>query len=206
MTAPYPPSPWDLRGQMYLSVWRVPRAALPTALPPEVRPIMLGGKGFVGTAWVDYAPEGVLSYRELLAAVLVHRRGRPLVTITHIWVDSAASRDGGRQLWGIPKELADFVLTSGRVACAEAHMAGQRIASAAFRGRRILPGRWPVRFSVAQSRGDRFTVSPVRAAGRPQPGVARWEIEPDGPLGYLSGLRPFLTAGLRDFRTRFGRP
>lgn len=206
MTTPYPPPPWDLRGQMYLSVWRVPRALLPTALPPEVRPIILGGKGFVGTAWVYYGPDGVLSYRELVAAVLVHRRGRPLVSITQIWVDSPVSRDGGKQLWGIPKELAHFTLTIGRVACAEASREGERIASAAFRGRRMLPGRLPARFSVAQSRGDRFTVSPVRASGRLQPGRARWEIEFDSPLGYLSGLRPFLTAGLRDVRIRFGRP
>ena len=37
--------------------------------------------------------------------------GRP-VTITDIWVDSPASVAGGRELWGIPKELCDFSMES----------------------------------------------------------------------------------------------
>ena len=51
----------------------------------------------------------MLSYRELMTTVLVRRGLRVLPTITHIWVDSETSRDGGRALWGIPKGLASFV-------------------------------------------------------------------------------------------------
>ncbi|MEV0129792.1 acetoacetate decarboxylase family protein [Dactylosporangium sp. NPDC050688] len=112
----YPPPPWSLRGRMHVSVWAVPVADLP-ALPLElagaVRVLRLGRRGLVGTAWVDYRPGGDLSYRELLCAVLTRAGWRPRVTITHIWVDSVASRDGGRALWGIPKDLADLTLPAG---------------------------------------------------------------------------------------------
>src|SRR5690348_12388115 len=107
----YPPSPWSLRGRMHVSVWAVPVAdvpALPASLSGAVRVVRLFGRAFIGTAWVDYQPGGDLSYHELLSAVLTRAGWRPRVTITHIWVDSVASRDGGRALWGIPKDLAVF--------------------------------------------------------------------------------------------------
>ncbi|MGN9911553.1 acetoacetate decarboxylase family protein [Phytohabitans sp. LJ34] len=191
----YPPEPWHLRGQMYVSLWMVPRAALPP--PPQARPLTVAGRGFVGTAWVDYGPGGVLEYRELLSAVLVRRAARPLVSIVDIWVDSPASRDGGRELWGIPKELAELDFTETRARAggiAEAHLAT---------GRR-LPGRWPTRFSVIQELAGRAKVSPVRARAAVRLAKATWQVAPAGPLAYLAGRRPLLTLALRDFDMVFG--
>ncbi|MFC0527607.1 acetoacetate decarboxylase family protein [Phytohabitans kaempferiae] len=211
MSASYPPEPWRLRGQMYVSLWSVPRAQLPP-LPPAVRPLTLAGRALVGTAWVDYGPGGVLEYRELLSAVLVRRAARPLVTITDIWVDSPASRDGGRELWGIPKELADLTLPAPR---AGGPRAGSDVARAASYGAVIaearlsvgarLPGRWPARFSVAQMLGDRIAVTPVRSRAHVQRATASWHAAPDGPLAYLAGRQPLVTLALPDFRLRFGR-
>src|SRR5439155_1733899 len=70
----YPAEPWSLRGRMYVSVFVLPTAdvpALPAELSGTVRVVRLGGRAVVGSAWVDYRPGGDLSYRELLAAVLV---------------------------------------------------------------------------------------------------------------------------------------
>lgn len=77
----YPPEPWRLRGQLHLTVWRVGAAALPP-LPAGPAPVRVGAIALVGTAWVDYEPGGVLSYRELLAAVLVRRAARPLLSVS----------------------------------------------------------------------------------------------------------------------------
>ncbi|MDQ7906258.1 acetoacetate decarboxylase family protein [Phytohabitans sp. ZYX-F-186] len=201
----YPPEPWHLRGQMYVSVWPVPRAhlpPLPAVLAAEVRPLTVAGRGLVGTAWVDYGPGGVLTYRELLSAVLVRRAGRPLVSIVDIWVDSPASRDGGRALWGIPKELAelDFRATGGGLDARATAIAGAWLVD----GPR-LPGRWPARFSVVQALGERTRTTPVRARAAARLARAGWRVEPDGPLAYLAGRRPWLTLALRDFRMVFGR-
>jgi hypothetical protein len=201
----YPPEPWDLRGQLYVSVWPVPRAQLPPLperLAAEVRPLTLAGRGLVGTAWVDYGPGGVLQYRELLSAVLVRRKRRPLVSIVDIWVDSAASRDGGRELWGIPKELAEleFRTPSGPAPHARAAAIAEARLAAGFRP----PGRWPTRFSVIQVLGDRTKTSPVRARAAVRLARAAWQVVPDGPLAYLAGRRPLLTLALRDFRMVFG--
>jgi hypothetical protein len=190
---------------MYVSVWPVPRAKLPplpSTLSAEVRPLTVAGRGLVGTAWVDYGPGGVLRYRELLSAVLVRRAGRPLASIVDIWVDSPASRDGGRELWGIPKELAelDFRPADGALEVRAGTIAGARLVD-----RTRLPGRWPARFSVVQALGDRTKTTPVRASAGLRLAKAAWRVAPDGPLAYLAGRRPLFTVALRDFRLTFGR-
>ncbi|WP_268246309.1 acetoacetate decarboxylase family protein [Amycolatopsis deserti] len=126
----YPPEPWHLRGDMHVSAWVVPVGELPE-LPPGVRPLTVAGRALVLAAWVDYQPPGVLSYRELMVTVVV--RGGLTVTIPHIWVDSPASLAGGRALWHIPKDLAEFTLTEGRDSSAEDRAGGERVPGGAAR-------------------------------------------------------------------------
>jgi hypothetical protein len=193
----YPPEPWHLRGRMHVSVWLVP----PAALPPHPQgltapPLRLGGRVPVGAAWVTYQPGGVLSYRELLAARLVRDRGRPRATITEIWVDSEASRDGGRALWGIPKDLAELATDSP--------MSAPGIARAVLRPGLRIPGRWPVSLRLLQLLHGQPKTTGVRGRTAIRLGRADWTPAPDGPLGYLSGRRPLLTVTLTDFDIRFG--
>lgn len=200
----YPPEPWYLHGQMYVSLWRVPHRQMPDALPPGTRPVLLGGYGLVGTAWVSYEPGGDLAYNELLAAVLVRRGLRTSVSITHIWVDSEPSLEGGRALWGIPKQLATFDLTTSPALAAEARTADGVIAGAEFRSRNPLPGTWPLRYTVSQQMGGTRKDAPVRCRARLETAASRWDIDADGPLAWLGGRRPILSVRLRDFRLRFG--
>ncbi|SDZ29862.1 Acetoacetate decarboxylase (ADC) [Micromonospora pattaloongensis] len=208
MTVSYPPEPWHLRGRMYLSVWLVPAARLP-ALPPRLveraRPILIGGRAVVGTAWVRYEPGGVLHYHELLSAVLVRVGVRPRVSILDIWVDSDASRAGGRELWGIPKERAAFEFPESLPTSVAATAAdGAPLASAEISTRWRLPGRWPFAFSVTQARKDRVLTTPVRGDAVLHGGAVRWRPDPGGPLGYLADRRPWLTLAVTDFRLLFG--
>ena len=117
----FPPSPWNLKAQMQIGIFRVPISQLSLDLPSGVRPISLFGWGILGLSFIDYGPTGpnsILAYRELLAAVLVRRGWRVRIHIPAIWVDSEISRDGGRSLWAIPKELARFAFSSDQM---EAH-------------------------------------------------------------------------------------
>ena len=251
----YPPEPWDLRGQMYLSVFAVPRRdlrPLPRPLTAAVRPVPFGARLLVGAAWVRYEPGGTLHYRELLSAVLVHEGLHPRVSITDIWVDSAASRDGGRALWGIPKDLAHIELrpaADGATAAVAAlhpgpagvsdgttpdrdrpdrdrpdrdrpdrdgqgpdpdgtgsdRLSWDRAVAAATvtRGVRV-PGRWPAALSVAQVLDGRVRRTGVRGHARVRISGATWQVDPQGPLGYLAGRRPLVTVTVADFRLRFG--
>lgn len=202
----YPPSPWSLHGRMHVSVWAVPVADVPP-LPPSltgtVRVLRVGRRAFVGTAWVDYRPGGDMAYRELLSAVLTRAGWRPRVTITHIWVDSVASRDGGRELWGIPKDLADLTIPASAGAASASTAAGP-IASATLPGGGGLPPRLPAGFRVVQALAGRAVTTPVRSTARY--GLARvaWSVAPDGPLRFLAGRRPLLSFVAGGFRMRFG--
>ncbi|WP_116047587.1 acetoacetate decarboxylase family protein [Amycolatopsis palatopharyngis] len=202
-TAEYPPEPWRLAGQGYLSVWQVPVGELPR-LPAGVQPMTLAGRAMVTTAWIDYQEQGQLAYHELLAAITVRSGLQPTATITEIWVDSEVSLAGGRQLWGIPKDLADFDFRHGRVFTATASTARDWIATAAFTVRSGPP--FPMRgsFTIAQRVGDSIKYSQVGSRALPRAAGANWNINPDGPLGYLAGRRPLLNLHTRDFRLRFG--
>ncbi|MFK0248911.1 acetoacetate decarboxylase family protein [Amycolatopsis azurea] len=201
MTA-YPPEPWNLAGQAYLSIWRVPVSDLPT-LPDGVEPVVAAGRAQVFTAWIDYQEPGQLRYHELLATVAV-RGERLSSSITDIWVDSEVSLAGGRALWGIPKDLAALDFTHGRTFTASAATHEDWIATAAFTTRPSLPIRTPAAFDVVQMLDGRLKRSPVRAKARPCPATADWRLNEHGPLGFLAGQRPVLSARLRDFTIVFG--
>ncbi|MPZ61534.1 MAG: acetoacetate decarboxylase [Propionibacteriales bacterium] len=176
----YPPAPWRLRGQMYVTMWRL-------------------GLDLVSTAFVDYQPGGVLEYRELLFARTVLPRGlAPAATITEIWVDSEESLRGGRELWAIPKEMATFAFTDGAL------VAGG-LATARFDVRRHLPGRLPIRFQLVQHREDGTeVVTQTRARAGVQLAHADWQFDPAGPLVRLRHHRPAVSVVLADFQLQFG--
>ena len=182
----YPPSPWSMRGQLYLSLWRV-------------------GRGLVGTAFVDYQAGSELEYGELLRARPTRAGRHPSVTITDIWVDSPASRDGGRAMWAIPKGLAAFSQQHGPVFRGEARDDGGLLAAAEFTARRRLPGRLPYRLRTRQQRPDgTVVVAPLSGSAGVRIARASWEFPAQSPFADLRGRRPLLSVVLDEFALRFG--
>ncbi|WP_411104257.1 acetoacetate decarboxylase family protein [Streptomyces sp. cmx-4-9] len=203
----YPPEPWHLAGQMLLSLWAVPRKDLPP-LPTGVRPLAVAGRALMGAAWVRYEGDSVLRYNEVLCAVLVRDGLRPRVSITDIWVDSPPSMAGGRELWGIPKELAafDFEPGAGRDGGvrARARTGAGELCAASFRLGGRLPGRWPVTYRVAQELEGRLVTSPVRSRSAVGPARAAWQVPPGSPMRVPADRPPLFSLALSDFRLTFG--
>ncbi|MTV24172.1 hypothetical protein FTX61_01860 [Nitriliruptoraceae bacterium ZYF776] len=196
---------------MLLSLWRVPLAGLPAHLadvrPEGVEPVPVRGAAVVGTAFVHYAPGSVLTYEELLAAVLTHRGTRLRVTIPDIWVDSPASRDGGRELWGIPKGLARFHRSArGRRTQVRADLEGGPVAVARFTRTVALPGWHRLPLPTAQRLDGRDHDSRVQSLARLHLATAAWRFAPTGPLGWLAGRRPLLSVVLDPMSVTFGLP
>ncbi|HVL59273.1 MAG TPA: acetoacetate decarboxylase family protein [Burkholderiaceae bacterium] len=106
----YPSAPWRLRGDAALHVQPVAAAAAARFVPPSfaIVPIAPGlTLGAVGLA--EYGAGSTLRYRELLVvAALVRHRGKLGAWISHIYVDEPRSQDAGREIWGLPKEIARF--------------------------------------------------------------------------------------------------
>jgi hypothetical protein len=190
----YPPPPWRLQGELVGALWLIlPR---PVLLPKGWRPVTVFGRMIVGAVWASYGPDGDLAYRELAAAVLVRKGLRLAVTVPWIWVDSAASRAGGRALWSIPKEVALFDGLTAR------DLDGRWIASAETTGWSWLPGRWLFRLRTVQPAGDRVSETPARIVGRLAFGRSRWRMAAPMPL---LNRPPLITARLDRASLRFGR-
>lgn len=166
--------------------------------------------GLYGAAFVDYREGGVLSYRELLVARLVRDGAMPRVSITDIWVDSRASRDGGRALWAIPKDLADLHMEGRRLgptvtASCDVSIAGSPVAAARATGMALPSLRTPFVFTTAQGREDGTSVvTRVAGSARSLPCRVRWDFGADGPLDWLRGRRPVMSFRAADFRLSFG--
>ncbi|MFJ3666858.1 acetoacetate decarboxylase family protein [Streptomyces sp. NPDC090106] len=200
---PYPDEPWHLAGQMYLSLWPVPRADLPP-VAVGTRPVTVAGRGLAGAAWVVYENDSVLHYGELLRAVLVRDGGRPRVCITDIWVDSPASMAGGRALWGIPKEMAVFEAERTDVASFAAKSDDGPLAAARFEERGRLPGRLPLSYRIVQTLDGRTRTSRVRSRASVRAARAAWTVPSDGRLADLGRRAPLISLTLRDFTLSFG--
>lgn len=193
----YPPAPWALRGQGWLSLFRV-RGAGP-------RP-----DGAYVAAFVSYEPDSPLIYSELLVARVLSRQQ---VEITDIWVDSVASRDGGRALWAIPKELCEFTLERRRTGpltrATWSAGSGQRpIAEASFTDVSKVAPRLPFGAGTRQPPLAAVGGDPVTATfqGSAKALACRgsWEFDAAGPLGWLRGQRRLASFRVADFRIRFG--
>ena len=134
----YPPAPWDMVGQQWMSLFRVKERV------DDLRPA-----GVYAVAFVSYEEPSPLTYHELLVARPIDstEHGRR-VSITDIWVDSPASVAGGRELWAIPKGLCDFTLRDQppRPAVLD-RLVGER--RAALDRHRVVPGRVPRRAPAA---------------------------------------------------------
>lgn len=199
MDLTYPPQPWHLAGHAHVGVFLVPASVAPPPHSAATRQLRLFGRVIVAAAFFEYEEPGQLQYSEFMATQVVLDGWRPRVSITHIWVDSPTSQAGGRDLWAIPKDLAEF--TPVPPAAYEAH----GIATARLRSRLRLPFAIPVGFSIAQDRGGQLVTT--RVSGRVRPGWSRgaWGFERSGPVAFLAGRAPVLTLSIRPFRLLFGR-
>jgi hypothetical protein len=181
-----------MRGSLVMSVFRVPRRSVPHALPSGATLITLAGNAFVAVAFVSYEPGSELTYEELLVATPVRDQGRPAVSVPQIWVDSEASRQGGRELWAIPKQLARF----GE---------GSSIAGVAATGGLSLPGRWRAAGWTAQRLDGRDVRTRMHLSGRVRLIRTGWMFPAGGPLGYLTGRTPLVSFAMDDMRLTFGQ-
>ena len=196
----YPDAPWHMTGQLWLSLFKVRKGDHPDREP-----------GVYGVALVKYEEPSPLTYGELLVARPINKA----VNITDIWVDSAASMHGGRDLWAIPKDLCDFSLMVSQKgpltrALWTTELDGVPIATASFSDISRAVPRLPFKGNTWQQRtapdpraGEEVTAALV-GSSKAAPCRARWDFNPDGALGWLAGKRSLASFRQADFTMSFG--
>jgi acetoacetate decarboxylase len=171
-------------------------------------------RGRYAAAFASYEPDSPLTYSELLVA---RSLGGTRLQVTDIWVDSPASRAGGRELWALPKELADFDLDTNHTgplsrtewtARVPTGSVGRRaVATARFTDVSRAGVRLPLRGGTRQpplAPGGTPLAAAITGSAKVLPGRSHWDFDADGPLGWLRGARQLATFRLCDFRLSFG--
>lgn len=197
----FPPAPWHMHGSLWLSAFRLRDDA------DERHPA-----GTYGVALVSYEEPSPLTYHELLVArTTKNRAGKGAVTITDIWVDSAASQAGGRALWAIPKELCDFDMESsfrGPVTSTDWTALDDRrpIVEAGFTDVSCVAVRVPFTGLVEQpgipEHPETADVE-MRGSAKALPCRSHWTFAEDGPLAFLRTARKLGSFRMASFRLAF---
>jgi acetoacetate decarboxylase len=106
----YPPAPWHLYGQALQSIHLVDLARAKELVPTDLEIVsVLPGKTLGSLYLSTYDANSTLEYHELIVvAALVRYQGKIGSWVSHIYVDNLDSVAGGREVWGLPKEMADF--------------------------------------------------------------------------------------------------
>ena len=106
----YPPAPWQLRGYATQTLNLVDIDRVRRFVPPELDIVAILPGKTIGSIYIsEYQLGSVLTYNELIVAPALVRKGTKIGGwISHIYVDSPNSVAGGREIWGLPKELAEF--------------------------------------------------------------------------------------------------
>ena len=111
-------APWSLQGYAVQTLHLVDTNRVRALIPSELEIFSVFPGKTLGAVYLsNYQPGSVLEYSELIVApAFVKYQGKIGAWVTHIYVDNSDSVAGGREIWGLPKELADFTWLDKRVA------------------------------------------------------------------------------------------
>jgi hypothetical protein len=189
----YPPPPWRLEGWGVATFGLLDSAAAKGFVPAGARLVtIVPGKTVGGLLFLSYE-RGSLVYRELNVVAGLARVGmRFAYLLARLYVDSSASLAGGREIWGVPKELATFgVGQSDGLTTIDVLNGTQRIC----RLRCTAPGpglRLPIPLPSFGLRDDAFLFFTGTLLARTSLIRASVEMPVEGPFAGLGLSRPLI--------------
>lgn len=106
----YPSAPWHLNGKGFLTVNSLDIDRVRALIPAQLNIIpIFPGQTLGGVYVAQYGAGSTLEYNELIVVSgIVSYANRVGFWISHIYVDNPDSVAGGREIWGLPKQLARF--------------------------------------------------------------------------------------------------
>lgn len=201
---PYPPPPWELLGHGVQCLHLLPTAAVRPLIPPELEILSVWpGKTIGVIAFAHYGPGSTIAYNELIVAPAAVRGPAGWgVWISHIYVDDPDSMAGGREIWGVPKQLAEFTWHEQG---AHVEQAGQTLASLHL-GRCWWLTRTSVRFPTYSRLNEELICFVGRASGRVGWDRGAVDVPSSSPFSILPWGRPKAILRFDDLRLECGAP
>lgn len=113
----YPPAPWNLKGYALQTINLLDIERSRQVIPPELEIVsVLPGKTLGGIYLSVYESGSLLQYNELIVVAGLTRYQNQIGSwISHIYVDDETSVAGGREIWELPKEMAQFTWKDGEI-------------------------------------------------------------------------------------------
>jgi hypothetical protein len=142
MSATYPAAPWRLSGRALAILRLVPIERIAPQVPKPLSIIPIAPGRTLSIFYVaQYGESSTLQYHEcIVAPALVRKGARVGAWISNIYVDNELSMEAGRDIWGLPKQLAKFDWRweeRGRVAMIHDEATFELVGSQ-------VPTRWPM--------------------------------------------------------------
>ncbi len=112
----YPPTPWRLKGRMIQSLSLIDIERAQQFVPSKMKIVAVyPGQTLGGIYLASYISGSTLVYNELaVVCALTKYAGKIGIWISHIYVDDLSSLKSGSEMWGWPKELAQFTWKQGK--------------------------------------------------------------------------------------------
>ncbi len=106
----YPKAPWKLQGYGFQTLHGLDIDRVCSLIPSSLELVpVLPQKTLGGVYVASYKAGSTIIYNELIVvSAIVYCKGKVGAWISHIYVDHPASIEGGREIWGLPKEFAHF--------------------------------------------------------------------------------------------------
>jgi acetoacetate decarboxylase len=191
----YPSAPWTLQGHAVHTLQLVDRVQARAFVPSDLDIISVLPGQTLGVVYLaSYGPESALPYHELIVVPALTRSGIHLgFWISHIYVDHPDALAGGREIWGLPKELAQFTWLTGEQRQVMVRQ-DDRVVCTLHDGRPRRFWRLPLFLSVLSRRGAdllRFTGTGTARFGL---GQGRLDVPAEAPwaaLGMAGAVRTY---------------
>lgn len=206
-TMAYPAAPWTLYGHALLTVNLLDRDRVRSLVPPEFDIIsVFPGKTLGGVYLSQYTADSLLQYSELIvAAALVSHAGKMGAWVSHIYVDNPDSVAGGREIWGLPKQLADFHWQFGKQSEVTVRQGEQTLCRLTYGSPFSL---WKQFFAGNSFSTLANNVLFFQAEAELRPGLvsAHLEVPPSSPVADLKFEQPWLTVQAQELRLQVHAP
>ncbi|MEB3830573.1 acetoacetate decarboxylase family protein [Phormidium sp. CCY1219] len=203
----YPPPPWNLSGHAVQTLHLIDTHRVRSRVPATLDIVEIWpGKTVGGVYLAEYGGDSILQYNELIVLGAIVRYGIEVGSwISHIYVDNPDSVEGGRGIWGLPKEMAEFTWEKGtrdrvRVSQGDRHLCSLDYNPNTFR--LPLPFSIP-NFSLLESE---LLLFPGKFKSNLGLVDATLQVPPESPFSELKLEQPGFSLSCEDLHLLAGQP
>ena len=202
---PYPQAPWTLQGYAIQTLHLVNIDQVRPLIPLELEIISVWpGKTLASVYLSNYGSGSVLEYSELIVApAVVNYQSKIGGWISHIYVDNADSVAGGREIWGLPKELAEFNWKQGKHVTV--HQGNRKLCSLNYNQQSLAWRQW-LSASAFGAKGADLLIFPAEFESVLGLIGSKLEISPESPFSGIDLGQPWLTVRCEQMSLRIDAP